>query len=224
MRGRKKILKKWKPDPTLALLLRPFYEKGIPAYIAAELLLRNKDGEIIKNPNVKTYFKYWKFWRQEYNESKRKEHIREIKIRQEYFERKYIIEYDKIILVLYEIEQTLEGCREFKTEFDSAIPKIDLSLEKMILRTTKLWGKIIYSRYTTENDIIIFRINKRKIEKSLRNLARNTHMLLLSVVNFLAKRTSRKAVLDCQIKEKTTESIVIKCGICHGALLIHCNL
>lgn len=225
--GRKFFSKKWNPDPKLAPLLKPFYDRGFPAYVASGLLLRDHDDNIIKNPNVKTYFKYWKFWKTEALEKQRIQNFRIMRNRQKEFELKYITAYDKLILVAYEMETTLESCRKYKTTglFDNIpVNEIDLKLEIMIYRVTKLWTSILLSRYTLENDIILYKLNEKTMNRNLRKINSKTHMLLLRVVQFLSKRESRKAILDCQINEKTPKCIVIKCGICQGMVMPQCRI
>ena len=229
MRGTKKIIKKWKPDPKLIPLLKPFYDRGFPAYVAADLLLRNNNGDVVKNPNVKTYFKYWRFWKEKALEEQRQKNILTMIRKQKEFEYKYFTAYDKLILVAYEMENTLESCRKYKRiglfgyeNYDKTIPHIDidLNLESMILRITKLWTYILQSKFNIENDIILYNINKKKFDRNLQKLYNKTHKLLLRVVHFLAKQNNTKATLDCQMNKKTPESIVIKCGICTAIPMI----
>jgi hypothetical protein len=146
-----------------------------------------------------------------------------MKKRKEEFEERYSLAYDKLILVSYDMEQVLENCRKYKlpglfeTEHSDYKPSsrdIDIKLEMMIMKISKLTVEIIHSKTDTIFDIILYRLNEKKLNRRLYNISIKTHFKLLQVLEFLSKRESKKTVLDCKIQKPSTGEIVIKCGIC----------
>lgn len=143
------------------------------------------------------------------------------------FEEYYLPAYGRLILTMYEMEQVLENCRTWKHEitFDfentPQLPseEIDIKLEKLTLNIYKHWFKVVTTRHQTENDILLLKLNKRKLDRRLFKITNQTHSILLSVVSYLAKRDAKQVILDCQIKEKTEGKIIIRCGICATQVL-----
>jgi len=223
MMDKKKKSKIWQPDPKISSMIKSPYDKGIPAYVAAKFLIRDKEGNIVKNPNVKTYFKYWEYWKEQHCKESAKESVKKFKKRQKEYERHYCTAYDKLILTINEMMQTLESCRKFRhgglfgyENFDHTIPHIDidLKLEMRIMRANKLCGEIKMEKFSPLWGDPLKLFNKNKLDKKLNQFTKKTHLLLLRTTVFLAKRKSKKMVLDCQINTPKTEDIVIKCRIC----------
>lgn len=119
------------------------------------------------------------------------------------FEEHYLPAYGKLILTMYEMEQVLESCRTWKHEItfdfenDSQLPseEIDIKLEKMILNIYKHWFKVYTTRHQTENDILLLKLNKRKLDRRLFKIASQTHSILLRVVSYMAKREAKQVIL-----------------------------
>ena len=120
------------------------------------------------------------------------------------FEDHYLPAYGKLILTMYEMEQVLESCRTWKHEitfdFENApqppSEEIDIKLEKMILNIYKHWIKVLMTRHQTENDILLLKLNKRKLDRRLFKITSQTHSILLRVVSYLAKREAKQVILD----------------------------
>ena len=120
------------------------------------------------------------------------------------FEDHYLPAYGKLILTMYKMEQVLESCRTWKHEitfdFENApqppSEEIDIKLEKMILNISKHWIKVLTTRHQTENDILLLKLNKRKLDRRLFKITSQTHSILLRVVSYLAKREAKQVILD----------------------------
>ena len=160
---RKKSFGQWCPDPTVAELIRPHYDRGYTASTASTLLIRDKDGNIVKNPNIKTYFKYWRFWKEEDNGRILLFAMKSMKKRQKILEKYWLPFYDELILIAHEMEQTLEKklfpngiVLDFSNNRTCRYSLNDLPLHKMFSKIIMLQFNILQSKYNAENNLVIF--------------------------------------------------------------------
>jgi hypothetical protein len=209
----------WRPNPKISHILRPYYVRGFPASTVATFLIRNTDGNPINSINVKEYYRYWKYWKQ-MDYKKTLCSIRAyVKEHQKSLERFYLSQYDKLILVLYDVEKSLEV-----NDSDYSKKDIDVELETLVLKVIKLESQIRMRKYITENKLILcyFKFNYSII---LKKIITATHKMLIRVLDFLSKRKAKKFVLDCQCKNKEPDQTIIKCGICAFKIvpLMHLN-
>ncbi|QUC64397.1 hypothetical protein NsoK4_08200 [Nitrosopumilus sp. K4] len=211
--------KTWYPDPKISALLRPYYVRGFTASEASTFLIRDIGGKQVELPNAKTCYHYWRYWK--YLDSvKIYCSIRAYsKLHQKHLEDYYLSQYDKLVLVCYDMEKLLETKHDGKFNGISFVPadnsklEIDVSLETLILKVSILQTQILQRKFTTENNLILwyFKFNYSAL---LKRTIKATHKMLIHVLNFLSKKKSKQFVLDCQCKNKEPDQTVVKCGIC----------
>ncbi len=198
----------WHPDPKISKLLRPYYIRGFTASAVSDFLIRDIDGNAVTLPNVRTCYHYWRYWK--YLDSKKILYsIRAyVKVHQKNLEEYYLSQYDKLILVMYGVEKSLEA-----NNSDYSKKDINVELETLVLKVTILESRIRMRKYITESNLILwyFKFNYSAL---LKKTITATHKMLIRVLNFLSKRRAKKFVLNCQCKSKELDQTVIKCGIC----------
>jgi len=147
--------------------------------------------------------KFLQYYRCQYNNDALNEFIAGAIKESKKFEEHYLPAYGRLILVMYEMEQVLENCRTWKHEitfdFENApqppSEEIDIKLEKMILNINIHWIKIFTTRHQTEDDILLLKLNKRKLDRRLFKITSQTHSILLRVVSYMAKREAKQVIL-----------------------------
>jgi hypothetical protein len=199
----------WCPDPKISQLLRPYYVRGFTASAVSTFLIRDADGNPINSINTKEYYRYWRYWKN-LDSKKILCSIRAyVKSHQKTLERFYFSQYDKLLLVSYDMEKILEWIED---------DGIDVAVKTLWLKVIRLESRIRMRRYITENNLILYYF-KFNYSTLLKKITVATHKMLLHVLNLLSKREQKKFVLDCQHKEKESEQIVIKCGICASKII-----
>jgi hypothetical protein len=98
----------WHPDPKIAKRIKPHYTKGYPASVASTFAIRDDKGKLVKNPNIKTYFKYWNYWKHEDNLKIALSLKTFFHTRQRQLENCWFQQYDTLTLIAYKMEQVLE--------------------------------------------------------------------------------------------------------------------
>jgi len=222
--------KLWHPDPRIERLIKPFFYQGYSALAASNKLIRDEQNNIVKNPNIKTYIKYWRYWKEEFTKKFQKhvEAVAWLKIKE--FEEHYLPAYNELILLTNEMLEVLESYRgsgqnSFHINsqdcvFDDSIEKIpDVQLENLILIMFKHYAEVLETKFQTENDILLLKFNKRKLDRRLYKITIKTHLKQLRVVNYLSKRETKQIVLHCQVQDKMERKIIIRCGICATKIL-----
>ena len=218
----------WIPDSKISKVLRPYYDRGFTASAVSTFLIRDINGNPINIPNVKTCYQYWKYWK--YVDSKKILcSIRAyVKSHQKHLEKFYLSQYDKLLLVSYDMEKTLEKeSNSANDSYDSSEHleiNIDTELEILSLRIIHLESGIRMRKYITENNLILYYF-KFNYSTLIQKITIATHKMLIRMLNFLSKRRGKKFVLDCQCEKKELDQTVIKCGICASKVvpLIHLN-
>jgi|APSaa5957512535_1039671.scaffolds.fasta_scaffold05980_11 hypothetical protein len=199
----------WHPDLKISKILRPYYVRGFTASAVSTFLIRNVDGNLINSINTKEYYRYWRYWKN-LDYKKTLCSIRAyVKAHQKSLERFYISQYDKLLLISYDMEKILE-----RINGDG----IDVAVETLWLKVIRLESRIRMRKYITENNLILYYF-KFNYSTLLKKITVATHKMLLHVLNLLSKREQKKFVLDCQHKEKEPEQTVIKCGICASKII-----
>jgi len=226
----KKNKKNWYPDPQIARLIKPFFDQGYFALATHIRLMREERLGTIKNPSIKTYLEYWRYWREQAVREIKKKIIVDAIRRSKKYEKHYLLSYDRLILVTNEMLEMLENLRDPKqkhlhhnsqncTFTNPNEIELDINLENLILKIIRHFVKVYETKHETENEIILLKIDKRKLDRRLYKITIQTHSKLLRVVNYLAKREAKQVTLDCQIKDKMEGKIVIRCGICATKVL-----
>jgi hypothetical protein len=96
---------------------------------------------------------------------------------------------------------------------------LDSSLNHIHLKVLKLELKILKVKYNAENHLILFDFDFN-YSGHIRKLALSVHNVLIQVLSFLSKSTSKKLVLDCQCEKTESTQIIIKCGICASRIIV----
>ncbi len=211
--------KNWIPNARVVKLLRPYYDRGFTASDVSTFLIRDEEGRQVNDLKIKTFYLYWRYWK--YLDSKKIlcSICAHVKIHQKNLERYYLSQYDKLLLVMYGVEKSLEV-----NDTDYSKKDIDVELETLVLKVMVLESRIRMRKYITENNLTLcyFKFNYSTLLKKTTTTA---HKMLIQMLNFISKRMAKKFVLDCQCKSKEPEQTVIKCGICTTKIipLIHLN-
>ncbi len=193
-------------------ILMDLPKKRFTVSVVHTFLIRNIDDKSINHPNAKEYNRYCK----QQDSKKILCSIRAyVKAHQKTLERFYLSQYDKMLLVSYDMEKILEEMND---------SSIDVAIETLLLKVMRLESIIRMRKYTTENNLILYYF-KFNYSALLQKTTVATHKMLIRVLNFLSKRRAKKFVLDCQCKSKKPEQTVIKCGICATEIipLMHLN-
>jgi hypothetical protein len=224
----RKNFKMWQPDPIIAKMIKPYYTKGYPASVASTFAIRDDRERLVKNPNIKTYFRYWNYWKQQDNLKLILSLKVLIRTRQRKLEAYWLPQYYMLTLIVHEMENALEhitypnGLPSLSENDTNLEVNLDSSLNTLFLKVMKLELKIIQATFYATNKLILcdFDFN---YSRHLRKIATRTHYVLIRVLSFLSKHTSKKVVLDCQCKKAEPAQIIIKCGICAARIVILSN-
>lgn len=217
----KKISKTWHPDPKISILIKPRFDQRYSALAASKIPILDENKKLVRNPNIKTYFKYWNYYKDELNAQQLAEWIPHMQKKQKQLENLYVKAYDELIISAYHMMQIIKQYDDSweygkKRSYDK---KPDINAMKITCCINKLQFDILTAKYKTENEIILFKLKRKKLLRRLYLTSKKTHVALLRLLRFLHRREKVNVALDCQTEPKAKNLILIQCGICASRTL-----